>query len=132
MKGPLFQILAGTFQAWKNCGESGNTEWHGKHRDLIESLAKNFMPHGSGFDSGTQFDFDVSTPDKLQFHTAFHHMNDAGIYDGWTEHTVTVKASLAFGFDLKVSGRDRNDIKDYIAQAFEDALRQDIDLAEVK
>jgi hypothetical protein len=73
-------------------------------------------PSGSGFDAGTQIDEDRS--DTLVFTTAFHHMNEGGYYDGWTEHTVRVKPSLAWGFDLTVSGRDRNDIKDYIADTF--------------
>jgi hypothetical protein len=73
-------------------------------------------PSGSGFDAGTQVNEDRS--DILLFTTAYHHMDEDGFYDGWTEHTVRVKPSLAWGFDLTVSGRDRNDIKDYIADVF--------------
>lgn len=83
----------------------------------IETLVKNFMPSGSGFDNGTWLDFDRSTPSKLVFITSFHHMNDAGMYDGWTEHNVTLVAAFD-GMEMKVSGRNRNDIKDYIADCF--------------
>jgi hypothetical protein len=30
------------------------------------------------------------------------------------------------GFDIRVTGRNRNDIKDYIAETFDSALNQDI------
>jgi hypothetical protein len=79
-------------------------------------------PSGSGFDNGTQIDEDRS--DVLRFATAFHHMDECGMYDGWTEHTIRVKPSLAWGFDLKVSGRDRNGIKDYIADVFAQWLNE--------
>jgi hypothetical protein len=74
------------------------------------------LPSGSGFDCGTKF---VSADDsKIVFTTEFHHMNENGFYDGWTQHRVTVRASLSLGIDIVVSGRDRNGVKDYIAQAF--------------
>jgi hypothetical protein len=82
-------------------------------------------PSGSGFDNGTQIDRDRS--DVLIFSTSFHHMDEAGGYDGWTEHTVRVKPSLAWGFDLTVSGRDRNGIKDYIADVFSPWLNEMVD-----
>jgi hypothetical protein len=48
-------------------------------------------------------------------------MDDGGGYDGWTEHTITVTPSFR-GFDLTISGRDRNDIKDYLHQTFDHVL----------
>jgi hypothetical protein len=79
-------------------------------------------PSGSGFDAGTQIDEDRS--DVLRFATSYHHMNDGGMYDGWTEHVIRVKPSLAWGFDLTVSGPNRNDIKDYIADVFSQWLNE--------
>lgn len=90
--------------------------------DMWENLISELdaeLPRGSGFDSGSQFLWDESTSEKLIFKTAFHHMNDCGMYDGWTEHLVTVTPSLLFGYKIAVSGRNRNDIKDYIAECFE-------------
>ncbi len=117
----LVQLLASTVQARRNCEESGNTEWFHKHSDLIEQLVKDHMPSGGGFDSGTSIDLAKSDGDKLVFNTAYHHMHESGMYDGWTEHTVTVKPAFV-GISLVVSGRDRNEIKDYIAECFHNAL----------
>ena len=54
------------------------------------------------------------------------YMNDGGMYDGWTDHSVIVTPDLASGFDLKVTGQDRNDIKDFIGEMFAELLNRDI------
>jgi len=117
--------LAQLVHARINCAESGNADWEGRHIARIESLVSEHMPSGSGYDSGTTLDLDKSTGEKLVFVTSFHHMNDSGMYDGWTEHNVIVTPSLAFGFNLKVTGKDRNDIKDYMAECFSDCLHKE-------
>lgn len=89
-------------------------EW----RDYLEAQVKEHAPSGSGFDSGTYLDYAKSTPAKLVFVTAFHHMNDAGFYVGWSHHTVVVTASLLYGVDIQVTGRDRAGIKQFIAEQF--------------
>ena len=119
---PLYRAIAEKLQAIENCRKSGNLEWEARHGDAIEELVNSHMPSGSGFDNGTTLDTSASTPDKLVFQTAFHHMDENGMYAGWTDHSVTIKASLASGFDMRIGGRDRNGIKDYIAECFSQAL----------
>lgn len=121
----VYQRLASLVQARANCA-NGNNEWFERHTDAAEDLVKEYMPSGSGFDAGTKIDFDKTTPERLTFTTSFHHMNENGYYDGWTKHNVVVTPSLAFGFNLRVTGRDRNDIKDYIAETFQDALSDEL------
>ncbi len=91
------------------------------HRERVEQLSRDYLPSGSGFDSGSHVDWNKSTADKLVFYTSFHHMNSNGFYDGWTEHNVTVRPAFE-GLNIAVSGRDRNDIKEYIAVSFEESL----------
>lgn len=110
--------IARLVQAREHCAERDNMEWHNKHTETILGMLENDAPSGSGFDNGTSLDLVMSTPEKLVFHTSFHHMNDGGMYDGWTEHSVIVRASLAFGIDVRVTGRDRGGIKDYIGDVF--------------
>lgn len=121
----IYQQFALTLNAYQNCVEKGNFEWEERHLERLESLEREFLPSGSGFDSGTTLDIDASTPNKLVFHTSFHHLHASGYYDGWTDHKVTVTPNLAFGFDLRVSGRNKNGIKEYIAEVFHSALMQD-------
>lgn len=127
MKRPLYHVLAQKVQAIINCIASDNKEWEKRHGGDVEDLVLAHMPSGSGFDSGTKIDLDVSSADKLVFYTSFHHMDENGFYDGWTEHTVKVTPSLTSGFDLKIGGRDRREIKDYIAESFYFALRELVD-----
>jgi hypothetical protein len=124
---PLYHVLANKIVAMANCREMGNEEWLSRHRDEAEQLVRDMMPSGSGIDSGTTLDFDASKPDKLVFDTSFHHMNDGGMYDGWTEHTVIVTPSLSSGFDVRITGRNRNEIKDYLADIYHEALRQNVE-----
>ena len=127
MKRPLFQALANKVQAIKNCRTAGNTEWEGKHTATIERLVEEHLPSGSGFDSGTHLCLDHSQAEKLIFTTSFHHMNEHGFYDGWTEHEVIVGPSLPHGFCLEIRGEDRDDIHNYIGDVFHEALTKEID-----
>jgi hypothetical protein len=113
-----YQILARVIGARDRCQE--DNPWKKRWADFLKELMEAF-PSGSGFDRGTRLD-DSSRPEKLVFTTAFHHMNEGGMYDGWTEHTVTVRPSLEFGYRLSISGRNRNLIKEVIAEQFSMAL----------
>lgn len=96
-------------------------------RDAEENLVKleKFLPTGSGFDSGTRIDID-SKVNKVSMFTSFHHMDQSGGYDGWTEHRVIMTPSLIYCFNLKITGRDRNLIKDYIYEQFEYLLSREV------
>jgi hypothetical protein len=133
----LYSELSSLIQARKNCANVMNglktgdvkqsEEWFNRHEETIESLVRDHMPSGSGFDSGTKIDLDASHADKLVFTTLFHHMDEYGYYDGWTEHTVTVTPSLANRYHIRISGRNRNDIKDLIHEAFSHSLDTDVE-----
>lgn len=129
----VFQAIARKLQARDNClkGTSSlSREWAQKHEESIVSLIENYLPHGSGFDSGTKIDLDRSTPEKLVFFTSFHHMNEHGMYIGWSNHDVIVRPSLTWGFDLRVTGRDRKSIKAFIEESFDYDLKKDVEVKE--
>jgi hypothetical protein len=125
----VLNALANAIVARANCAKSGNTEWHDRHSATIEHIEKEYLPSGSGFDSGTKVD--LSEPrgmcrsdgqTRIILTTAYHHMNENGMYDGWTEHEITVIPNLLHGYTLKISGRNRNDIKEYLHDVFTAAL----------
>jgi hypothetical protein len=111
--------LSNAITAYKSCKVSGNVEWAEKHLERIENLC-DALPCGSGFDAGTEILLDKCTPDKLVFYTQFHHLSD-GYYVGWTKHNVIIEPSFS-GFNIRISGRNYNDIKDYIYDVFADLL----------
>lgn len=127
MKRPLFQHLAIRLEAIENCIASGNSEWLAKHRASIEWLVKEHGISGSGFDNGTTLNIEQSTSFRLVLETSFHHMDENGSYDGWTNHTVRVRPSLSSGIELNVTGSNKGDIKDYIADTFYGMLRTEIE-----
>ncbi len=91
-------------------------------RDTIEYLCKHALPRGSGFDAGCTLDFDTSSNARLVFVVPFHCMDEHGFYCEWRDYRVIVKASLAFGYSLRIAGRDWNGLREYIADAFHHAL----------
>ena len=127
MKRTVASELSTRLLAMEYCCKSSNVEWFKRHRRTIDAIVKQFLPSGSGFDSGIEFlNLDGRAHDgtSLKFRAAFHHMDESG-YTGWTTHCITVRATFA-GFDLKISGSNKNDIKDYIADTFNIALTEEI------
>jgi len=86
-----------------------------EREDRVKEIMQD-APSGSGFDSGTQLD-DKSTPKKLIFNTSYHHMDDDGFYTIWTHHKVIITPDFR-GVDVRVTGKNYNDIKDYIGDVF--------------
>ncbi len=83
------------------------------------------LPRGSGIDAGTTV---VSVTDKQIVLTAgYHHMNEGGYYDGWTEHTIRVRPSLMLGMTVTVSGPNRNNIKDYLQELYMRVMEQEFE-----
>lgn len=125
MENTFYRVLASALQTRAHCQEQANPvmpnsayfaklaeEWKG----YISYLMRNHAPSGSGFDHGTQLD--ASSKDtSLRFLVSFHHMNEGGFYDGWTSHGVIVTPAFD-GIRIAVKGRDRNQIKDFIADTF--------------
>ena len=113
--------LATVLNAYQNCISRKNAEWEEKHRDRLSSILSN-LPSGSGLDNGVQFDFINSNSNRLRFGFGFHHMDENGSYDGWTEHDMVIKPSFMGGFDIKISGIDKNGIKEYLYDTFNECF----------
>lgn len=124
----LVTVLASLIFARENCQKSGNTEWFAKHTERLEYLADNYLPSGSGVDNGARLDLDASKPEKIVLSLSFHHMDEGGSYDGWTDHVVTVRPSFVFGYHIGISGRDRNNIKEYLSELLREYLDSPVDL----
>jgi hypothetical protein len=88
----------------------------------LEWIQENVLPSGSGFDSGCKIDHIKSTPNKIVIRCDYHHMNENGYYDGWTYHEVIIKPCLAYDHDMKITGRDKRDIKNYILDVIYEAI----------
>ena len=112
--------IASALQALKNCRASGNTVWEERWEERLAEMIQS-LPSGSGLDSGTQLDEENSQPERLILLSAFHHMNDDGCYTRWTSHRIIVTPCFG-GIDVRVTGRDHRQIKEYLAEIYHDAL----------
>ena len=117
------ESISGAIQARDNCSRSGNRERFDKWDDLLDQHQAD-LPSGAGWDDGTKIDFDKSTPTKLVLYGSYHHMDEGGMYDGWTDHEIVVTPTFG-GIDVRITGRDRNGIKSYLADIFHEALSAD-------
>lgn len=113
------QALHTALIARDNCRKANNPyadAWTEQIATLME-----YGPSGAGIDRGIKLL--AWTARRVRFSADFHHMSESGMYDGWTEHVVTIAPTFT-GFDVTISGRNRNDIKDYIGQTFQHWLSQ--------
>ena len=135
---PLYRWFARIVAQHAYYLESGNTTWADITESYIKVEIENAFPSGGGFECGTKFDLEAAAAEittdagrilplrRLQFSVEYHHLDDLGYYDGWTQHVVTVRPDLETGFDISVSGRDRNEIKDLIAEIFSELLCREV------
>ena len=124
---PLFKTIAGSLGAMERCRKSANYDWAKRHVERLEWMAANYLPSGSGIDQGTKIELDESSSEKIVLSCSYHHMDDNGHYDGWTQHKIIVTASLETGLRIRVTGRDRNGIKEYLGDTFSSVLTTDFD-----
>lgn len=114
---PLYREIVSTLNAISNCRKFGNSEWLKRHEASLDWFEKQ-LPSGCGIDCGTTIDREKSNDSKLVLYFAFHHMDENGFYCGWSDYRCVVRPSLQFGIDVSIYGRNTNDIKEYLHEAF--------------
>ena len=127
MKRKVYQGIANKLQAiayLENKNSCLNKQFIDIHQDAIDEIMST-APSGSGFDSGTELNREETRCNRLVFNTSFHHMNECGMYSGWSEHSVIVTPDLTTDIDIRVTGRNRDEIKDYIAETFSQWLESE-------
>lgn len=113
-----------SFIAFNNCKKDNKKEWEEKWELDIDQMLE-LLPRGSGIDAGVKFDWEKSKADKLIFTLGYHHMDQQGGYDGWTEHKLIITPSFSSGFHIKITGRNRNGIKEYLLDIFNEVFKVD-------
>lgn len=122
------ETISTTAMALSTCREYENKGWAAAWARALDMLARNYLPHGSGFDSGCRVDHTKTGADKIVLYAEFHCMNDVGFYDGWREYRVTVRPTFGADLDVTISGRDYRDtgLPDYVAERIRDAMNATI------
>lgn len=132
-KEPVFRVIARKLEYLQQARTDQERVNHATYMDDanndLDYIEREALPSGSGIDSGTRIDRDQSKPNRIVLDFSFHHMDEHGYYDGWTQHRAIVTPSLTAhsGFELRITGRDRNQLKDYLHDVFDTALNETID-----
>lgn len=118
----LIQAIMTTHEAIENCKRSGNSEWQVKHGIVLKHLFT-MLPSGSGIDSGTKVE-EISS-ERVKLSCGFHHMNEVGSYNGWTEHSIRVTPGWN-GPLITIRGPNRNDILAYLHEVYDVCLTSEV------
>lgn len=110
------QALQTALKARENSLARGNHAWVEHWTERLAHIM-NEAPSGAGINHGTTLDETRSDERRLVFSFGFHHMSEHGYYDGWTEHMLWVSPDWE-GLALRITGRDRNQIKDYLHDVY--------------
>jgi len=94
------------------------------NKQSIDEIIKS-APTLFGIDSGTKFDYENSTSEKIILNCSFHHKNPEGYYDGWEKHDIIITPSLFFGISLKITGSNKDGVKDYLKEIYTSWLNHD-------
>lgn len=125
----VLKAIASEIERLKRC-QTTNSEHYAPAINSAETRLENLqacLPSGSGIDCGTKIDIDKSNTNEIVLHCSYHHMNDNGFYDGWTEHKIRIWPTFD-GFDFTISGRNRNDVKEYLEQCYHQTLSDECDI----
>lgn len=128
------QTMAAAFvsceTALLNSVENGNPEWVTRWQTRIAKLVE-VIPRGSGIDRAPRKRSDIEVmPSVIRFEIGYHHEDDGGFY-GWTDHVITIRPAFD-GLDVRVSGRNRRNVKDYLHEAMEHAFTRHVTWDEQK
>lgn len=125
---PIYVELAARISAMANCLKEGNEHWYGNHGLVIDEIMKT-GPTGSGVDTGLQLMYDKSKTDHLVIAFGYHHMSETGFYEGWTDHELVITPSLHLDYLLRITGQDRNNIKEYLNDIFSAWLSATVEIS---
>lgn len=124
VKKRVFQLIATAAASMKRCQNTGNKVWADRWAARLTHIERELLPSGSGIDSGTKINWSATGGAEIALNCSFHHMDEHGTYDGWTDHTVRVRPCFEHpGFTIHdITGVNRNEIKEYLADVFIEAL----------
>lgn len=128
MKRLMYVELAHVLGTLRSLRDKASSEHDEKMLTMWEewlSRLVSMLPSGSGIDNGTSVNEASSHVGKIVLETAYHHMDEYGGYDGWTNHTITITPTFGSIY-VRMSGPNRNQIKDYLFDTYHEALNMDV------
>ena len=124
MKTKLIARIYRTLQARENC-KKDNPEWYKNHSYYLDELEKNYLPHGSGIDSGCTIEREFKK-DTVIINVPYHLMDENGFYCGWQDFKVICKPGFD-SIDMRITSnrKDKFFLKDYLYDLFDNVLNEE-------
>lgn len=122
---PLYRTFSLLLLQLHTFSSSRDLENHRRTTHDLEQLTAKFMPRDGGFNRGTRIDLMESTHERIVFRASYEHQVNGGATTHWTHHGIFVRPSLAFDFDLFISGPSlarQGDLKKRIESRFHKCL----------
>lgn len=126
MEHTVISEIATAVRALDNCIKSGNTEWAYRWDQYLSAIEREYLPSGSGFDSGCTVDVEHSNARSIVINAPFHVMNNHGYYTGWRPIRVRVTPTFD-GIAIRVTNAKSSDLADYVFDVFDVALTRVVD-----
>lgn len=93
----------------------------------LDEFVRTYLPSGNGFDRGTSIK--SYSNNEIILEAPYHLMNDNGVYVGWIDFIIEVKARF---IDIKLTVtpdvKDEYYVTDYVADTMYDAMMTEIDI----
>ena len=125
MKTKLISRIYRSLQAMDNCLNDNKPGWAKNHSYFLDDLEKNYLPHGSGIDSGCKIDRTFKE-DQITIFVDFHNMDENGYYCGWSNFKLICKPEFD-GISMRITGKDKFFVKDYLYDLFDTVLNEEIE-----
>lgn len=118
-----YQQLGLNFMSYLSCIKLENNEWKEKWEDEINKIIDS-LPHGSGIDGKTEFNFEESKKHKLIINSGYHRMDENGFYDGWVDFKVIIQPGWDCpNINIKGNfGKKYDILKNYLEELFYEDL----------
>jgi hypothetical protein len=94
-----------------------NTPKKAKELSLLQEL----LPIGNGIETGCVILL-KSTKKRIVIETIYWHPNDS---DEWTNHQVIITPSFEGEINIRITGKNEGDIKEYLWDIFREALMKE-------
>lgn len=82
------------------------------------------LPKGNGIEAGCAILL-KSTRNKIVIDTAYNHPNGSYVATRWTNHQVVVTPAFEGEINIRITGKNENDIKDFLFDVFREALMKE-------
>ena len=99
--------------------------WAKRAKEL--SLLQELLPNGNGIrgQEGLAEILPESTKKRIVIYTTYWHPNDSYETSRWTAHQVIITPSFEREINIRITGKNKDNVKDYLHDIFREALMKE-------